>query len=1011
MIFNTEFFLAIIWISLFINILLVLFLVLRRLEKEQQEIQIYQRQNQIMSIISGKLKKWKYGKSIESYVHFQQHAILGDEERRLLEKNVIKKASEKKAIKRLKSFSKIKRIQASTELAIIKSEKGRIALEKSLLEERDFPVKLYFANALSDVGDKRSLPALVESLINAHYWYRNKVNMLICSFNEDLLAYLPALVKREDLEIKDLIITFSMNYIAGDLKDYLLKQVNRYETDLKRITGEVIVSSRKSCSTCIYGKQKTKAGFSICPYMGVVVPTYHCRRYKIYPSSLKKAEMYKQMIYHATEVLSKNYYKELDKTAFYSHKDPVIRNIAVESLHSYNSAEKFELLIDFLGDDVVSESAMKGIRKVLSRNASFVRNIYDRALVEGNQIIQSRLIELLSNKIEYLIMKLIHGQRENGRRILKEIIIEGETSQFISFMNENTDKIIEEELIQLVKESVTERPDREGAFVKYLDKRFVAACGLISSNTPEPKRVEIVDRRFIRIMYALVITIILAFPIAYIIGNWEELLLYDFYYHLRNFIISFNYLLVFYSLVLNAVFVGLLVLSVKESEKQIHLWNLKSIKMLFKKNMLPTVSIIAPAHNEENTIVESVNSLLNLKYPSYELIVVNDGSKDKTLEILVKKFELSRVDFHYAPRLKTMPIKGVYMNPSQPKLIIVDKENGGKADALNAGINVSKYEYFCGIDADSLLEDEALLKLASLTLDTGYEMPALGGNVLPVNGCTVDKGLLTDINIPKKMVARLQTVEYVRSFMTGRLGWAAINCMLIISGAFGLFRKERIVGIGGYLTSKERYGKDTVGEDMEMVVRTRRLMYENKLKHKVSFAFDANCWTQVPENNKNLKAQRQRWSRGLADTMTFHRKMILNPLYGKVGMLAMPFFFIFELAGPIIEIEGYFMVLLAFLFGYLDIQIALMLFVTTVLLGVFVSMSSFMIMGKSSVHFKTKDVLKLTWFCVIENFGPRQMASFWRTDAIFKLLRGRTEWEKIDRSKFISTEERGEVKG
>ena len=267
--------------------------------------------------------------------------------------------------------------------------------------------------------------------------------------------------------------------------------------------------------------------------------------------------------------------------------------------------------------------------------------------------------------------------------------------------------------------------------------------------------------------------------------------------------------------------------------QQERLWRIKNSTFLFKKKMLPSISIIAPAYNEEKTIIESANSLLNLKYPDYELIIVNDGSKDKTLAVLIQYYDLIRVDHIFEYKLKTKHVRGIYMNRSIPKLIVVDKENGGKADSLNAGINISRKEYFCGIDADSLLEDDALLKLASLVLDEGVETPALGGNVFPVNGCAVERGQILNIQIPKKSLARFQTMEYIRTFMAGRLGWAKINSLLIISGAFGLFRKERVIRVGGYLTSRGKYAKDTVGEDMELIVRINRLMREIGLKYRI----------------------------------------------------------------------------------------------------------------------------------------------------------------------------------
>ena len=419
--------------------------------------------------------------------------------------------------------------------------------------------------------------------------------------------------------------------------------------------------------------------------------------------------------------------------------------------------------------------------------------------------------------------------------------------------------------------------------------------------------------------------------------------------------------------------------------------------MLFRDKMIPSISIIAPAYNEEKSIVSSVRSLLNLKYPDFELIVVNDGSKDETLSKLIEAFNLIRVDYHYKVSLETVPIRGIYRNTSIPKLVVIDKSNGGKADALNAGINVANKEFFCGIDADSLLEPESLLRLASLTLDESRETPALGGNVFPINSCEVDKGAIKEIVLPKNTLARFQTIEYLRAFMAGRLGWQQLNSLLIISGAFGLFRKDRVISVGGYMTTRGAFKKDTVGEDMEIVVRITKRMREMKHVYKVLYAFNANCWTEVPEDLKSLRNQRFRWHRGLMDILFFHKNMMFNPKYGSLGMMALPYYFIFEAIGPMIEFQGYLMVVLAALLGILDRRIALLLFVSTILLGVLVSIASLLIAEREEQYYSFKDLMKLLFYAIIENFGPRQMFSFWRLQGQIKIIFGQTGWGHIKR--------------
>jgi cellulose synthase/poly-beta-1,6-N-acetylglucosamine synthase-like glycosyltransferase len=334
------------------------------------------------------------------------------------------------------------------------------------------------------------------------------------------------------------------------------------------------------------------------------------------------------------------------------------------------------------------------------------------------------------------------------------------------------------------------------------------------------------------------------------------------------------------------------------------------------------------------------------------------------------------------------------------KLTVVDKENGGKADTLNAGINISTKNYFCGIDADSLLETDTLLKLTSQMLDEEVECPAMGGNIFPINGCKVHKGTITEIQIPKNNLSRLQNIEYIRAFMAGRAGWAHIRSLLIISGAFGLFKKDRIIEIGGYLTSSGKYLKDTVGEDMELVVRLTKYMNDKKLKYKINYAFNANCWTEVPESYKVLKGQRDRWHRGLIDILTYHRAIIGNPVYGRVGMVAFPYFFLFEMTGPLLEIQGYFMVLLSIILGILDLKIALLLFSSIVLMGILTSLSALYLAEKEISFYSTKDIMILILFAFIENFGPRQVISLWRVGGYISALKKSKGWGNMVRKGF-----------
>lgn len=317
---------------------------------------------------------------------------------------------------------------------------------------------------------------------------------------------------------------------------------------------------------------------------------------------------------------------------------------------------------------------------------------------------------------------------------------------------------------------------------------------------------------------------------------------------------------------------------------------------------LPTISIIAPCYNEEKSIVENVRSLLSLKYPDLDVIIVNDGSTDNSLKILKETYHLVKVNFAYEQILGTEKVRGIYKssNKAYSQLIVLDKENGGKSDALNAGINLSRSELFLAIDVDCILEQEAISRMVKPFLEEEEERKVIasGGVVRIANSCKVENGQITKVNFPNNLWAEFQTLEYMRVFTLGRMAWSRINGLLIISGAFGLFDRDIVMKIGGYDTT-------TVGEDLELVLRMRKYMHNvEKKKYKVAFIPDPLCWTEVPSNLKTLSQQRNRWARGLIDTLIKHKDMFFKPKYGRIGMISYPYWLFFEWMAPFVEVVG-----------------------------------------------------------------------------------------------------------
>jgi cellulose synthase/poly-beta-1,6-N-acetylglucosamine synthase-like glycosyltransferase len=461
---------------------------------------------------------------------------------------------------------------------------------------------------------------------------------------------------------------------------------------------------------------------------------------------------------------------------------------------------------------------------------------------------------------------------------------------------------------------------------------------------------------------------------------------------ISDFVLGINYAILGYFLLLNAVYLFLYMVSFVEIADYSRRELFSGLTELFASNYAPPVSVIVPAYNEEATIVASVRSFLALRYPLFEVVVVNDGSKDRTVETLRDEFGLSESDQPVRLQLKTQPIKHVYASPTE-RLILVDKENGGKADALNAGICAANYPLVCCIDADIILDEDALLRVSRPMIES-KKIVAVGGIVRVANGCEVEAGRVVKIKTPRASIPNYQIVEYLRAFLAGRTGWSVLNCLLIISGAFGMFRRQDFIEAGGY-------AHDTVGEDMEVVTRMHRTLRERGEEYGIVFIPDPVAWTEVPTTLRVLRRQRDRWHRGLMDTLVRHRKMLLNPRYGTVGLLAMPYFFLFEFLGPVVELLGYIAVPLSLLFGFLDIEFAITFFLAAVGLGAVLSVAAiFLEELRFNRYPRWSDVLKLTLYGILENFGYRQLNTVWRAWAIVSFLRKNQSWGAMERQGF-----------
>ncbi|MGL5256965.1 MAG: glycosyltransferase family 2 protein [Proteocatella sp.] len=401
------------------------------------------------------------------------------------------------------------------------------------------------------------------------------------------------------------------------------------------------------------------------------------------------------------------------------------------------------------------------------------------------------------------------------------------------------------------------------------------------------------------------------------------------------------------------------------------------------------ISVIVPCYNEEETILDNLKSLLDLDYPNFEIVIVNDGSKDNTLKKIISAYNLRNIDMEVNIQIPCSEILGVYSSFEHPDLKVVDKINGGKADALNAGINASRFPLFCAIDADCIIEKDALFRIVRPYLKY-EETVAVGGMVRIANGCTIKNGVLVKSEIPNKLIEKFQIIEYFRAFLSSRIGWQSLNALLIISGAFGLFKKSAVVEVGGYIK--------TIGEDMELTARIHEKFREKKIPYRIDFTSDAVCWTQAPNHLKDLKTQRVRWHRGLADSLFRHKKMFLNPRYGFVGMLSMPYFVMVELFGPIFEMIGYLLLIFSIVAGVSNINI-IYTFILAYLFGILFSFSAIFLEEISySRYKKPSEISSLFTIALFEQFGYRQLTVFWRFAAFFNYRKNKHSWGSIKRS-------------
>lgn len=452
-----------------------------------------------------------------------------------------------------------------------------------------------------------------------------------------------------------------------------------------------------------------------------------------------------------------------------------------------------------------------------------------------------------------------------------------------------------------------------------------------------------------------------------------------------------GYMLMFYMVAVIFVYSWMLIASFRQLMNERKLAKNYEIEEDLSYSYSQPVSILVPAYNEQDGVIGTIHSLLALRYREYEIIVINDGSIDETEKLILHHFKMKRVNKKIQGKLETKEIQAVYQSTIHPNLQLVTKENGGKSDALNAGINLAQYPYFCSIDGDSILDKTSLLRVMKPIIESNREVIASGGNVRIANGFTIQMGHVTSSRLPQSTIVTMQIIEYMRAFLLGRIALSQLNLVLIISGAFSVFSKHWAIQVGGY-------SQNTVGEDMELVVKLHKEVRRQKAEKEIVFTPDPVCWTEAPSTMNDLRTQRRRWHQGLAESLWLHKEMAFNPKYRTIGLVSFPYFLFIELLGPVIEIIGYLYMLVSLFMGEVYILFAIILGLLFLLYSSLFSMTAVLLEAWTQKTYpKIEDLVRLLLLSLTEVFWYRPFTLLCRTEGIWRMIRRKKDWGRIQR--------------
>ena len=411
----------------------------------------------------------------------------------------------------------------------------------------------------------------------------------------------------------------------------------------------------------------------------------------------------------------------------------------------------------------------------------------------------------------------------------------------------------------------------------------------------------------------------------------------------------------------------------------------------FAAPQTPGISIVVPAHNEQSVVLESIQSLLSQRYPLYELVLVDDGSDDATARTVVAAHDLHQVAAMARNSVPYLPLVEMWRSTGDPQITLVRKHNGGRADALNCGVAVARHPYVCITDADSILDPDALAVMVRPFLEDPARVVAVGGTVRVGNSSRIEHGRMIEPRVPRGAVAGFQLIEYLRAFLLGRTGWDRLGSLMIVSGAFGLFRRDLLEQVGGYWT-------ETVGEDLEMTLRLHRQLSDAGCRYRIMYSSDPVCWTEVPSDVVTLGQQRRRWHRGLWESLWRHRGMFLRPRYGVVGMIGLPYMLVFEFLGPVFVVAAWIAFPIGLALGLVDPRLVAAWVLCQAVFGTLVTVAACFFEERAYRYYQgTRELVRMLILAALENICFRQLVDVYRLAGLWDLIRRKRGWGKMRR--------------